>query len=137
MKTKEQQAKEYAAGIPHYQDRKQHAADDFIAGWDAAEMWRTDKENMPDNGFVLVLYGEDTHAPFGEVCKRSGCREVLETYTRDAMKTLIFDVMLYDRFVCTLRYKYCPLFPIEERELHDFVVSKRPTLRNKPFRIEF
>lgn len=53
------------------------------------------------------------------------------------MKTLIFDVMLHDRFVCTLRYKYCPLFPIEERELHDFVVSKRPTLRNKPFRIEF
>ena len=67
----------------------------------------------------------------------SGCREVLETYTQDAMKTLIFDVMLHDRFVCTLRYKYCPLFPIEERELHDFVVSKRPTLRNKPFRIEF
>lgn len=34
-------------------------------------------------------------------------------------------------------YEYCPLFPIEERELHDFVVSKRPTLRNKNFRIEF
>lgn len=53
------------------------------------------------------------------------------------MKTLIFDVMLGDRYVCTLHYEYCPLFPIEERELHDFVVSKRPTLRNKPFRIEF
>lgn len=85
MKSKEQQAKEYAAGIPHYQDRKQHAADDFIAGWNAAEQWRTDKENMPDNGFVLVLW-ENTHAPFWEVCKRSGCREVLETHTKDAMK---------------------------------------------------
>lgn len=53
------------------------------------------------------------------------------------MKELIFDVMLHDRFVCTLKYRYCPLFPIEERELHDFVVSKRPTLRNEPFRIEF
>ena len=62
---------------------------------------------------------------------------MLETYTKDAMKTLIFDVMLHDRFVCTLKYRSCPLFPIEERELHDFVVSKRPTLRNKPFRIEF
>ena len=28
---------------------------------------------------------ENTHAPFWEVCKRSGCREVLETYTKDAM----------------------------------------------------
>jgi hypothetical protein len=53
------------------------------------------------------------------------------------MKTLTFDVMLDGRYVCTLRYKYCPLFPVGERELRGFVVSKRPTLRNKPFRIEF
>lgn len=53
------------------------------------------------------------------------------------MKTLTFDVMLGDRYVCTLRYKYCPLFPIDTDELHNFVVSKRPTLRNKKFRIEF
>ena len=49
------------------------------------------------------------------------------------MKTLTFDVMLDGRFVCTLRYEYCPLFPVAERELRDFVVSKRPTLRNKDF----
>ena len=55
----------------------------------------------------------------------------------DMMKTLTFDVMLHDKFVCTLRYKYCPLFPIEERELRGFVVSKRPTLRGKDFRIRF
>lgn len=61
MKSKEQQAKEYAAGIPHYQDRRQHAADDFIAGWDAAEMWRTDKENIPERKTVLALY-HDTPA---------------------------------------------------------------------------
>ena len=36
MKTKEQQAKVYAEDIPFYQDRKQHAAKDFIAGWNAA-----------------------------------------------------------------------------------------------------
>lgn len=29
------------------------------------------------------------------------------------MKTLFLDVMLNDRFVCTLKYKFCPLFPIE------------------------
>lgn len=36
MKTKEEQAKDYADRIPHYQDRKQHAAEDFLAGWEAA-----------------------------------------------------------------------------------------------------
>lgn len=53
------------------------------------------------------------------------------------MKTLTFDVMLRGRFVCTLRYKYCPLFPIDMDELTDFVLSKRPTLKNKPFNIVF
>lgn len=28
------------------------------------------------------------------------------------MKTFVFDVMLNGRFVCTLKYKYCALFPI-------------------------
>ena len=53
------------------------------------------------------------------------------------MKTLTFDVMLGDRYVCTLHYKYCPLFPIDTDELHEFVVNKKPTLRNKEFRILF
>lgn len=53
------------------------------------------------------------------------------------MKTLTFDVMLGDRYVCTLKYRYCPLFPIYTDELHEFVVSKRPTLRNKEFIIKF
>ena len=57
MKTKEQQAKEYADRIPHYQDRKQHAAEDYLAGWRAADSaWRDDKENMPDLQLVLVLH---------------------------------------------------------------------------------
>lgn len=53
------------------------------------------------------------------------------------METLVFDVMLYERFVCTLSYRFNPVFPINRKELHNFVVSKRPTLRNKPFRIVF
>lgn len=48
MEEKEKKAKEYADRIPHYQDRKQQAAEDFLAGWEAAEGWRTDKENAPD-----------------------------------------------------------------------------------------
>lgn len=56
MKTKEEQAKEYADRIPHYQDRKQHAAEDFLAGWEAAESWRTDKGNIPDRDLIIGLY---------------------------------------------------------------------------------
>lgn len=41
-----------------------------------------------------------------------------------------------DRFVCTLEYKYCPLFPVTVKELEEFVFSKRPTLRGKKFNIE-
>lgn len=53
------------------------------------------------------------------------------------METLTFDVMLGDRYVCTMRYRYCPLFPVSAEELRKFVISKRPTLRDKDFRIEF
>ncbi len=53
------------------------------------------------------------------------------------MKMPVFDVMLNGRFVCTLRYKYCPLFPIDSEELAKFVLSMRPTLKGKPFRIAF
>lgn len=53
------------------------------------------------------------------------------------MKTLTFDVMLDGRYICTMRYRYCPLFPISTEELRRFVISKRPTLRDKDFRIEF
>lgn len=53
------------------------------------------------------------------------------------METLVFDVMLDGRYVHTLRYRYCPLFPLDERELEEFVVRKLPTLKGKPFRIAF
>ena len=59
MKTKEDYAREYAGSIPHYQDRRQHAAGDFIAGWEAAEKWRTDKGNIPDGEAILALYISD------------------------------------------------------------------------------
>ena len=51
------------------------------------------------------------------------------------MKTFVFDVMLNGRFVCTLKYKYCQLFPIDAEDLTKFVLKKRPTLKGKNFRI--
>lgn len=53
------------------------------------------------------------------------------------MKTLFLDVMLNDRFVCTLKYKFCPLFPIELDDLKKFIESKRPSLNGKDYRIAF
>ena len=53
------------------------------------------------------------------------------------MKTFVFDVMLNGRFVCTLKYKYCALFPIDFEDLTKYILKKRPTLRGKDYRIAF
>lgn len=47
------------------------------------------------------------------------------------MSTFKFDIMLNGRFVCTLRYKYCALFPIDLEDLKEFILSKRPSLKGK------
>lgn len=52
-------------------------------------------------------------------------------------KALFLDNMLNNRFVCTLKYMYCPLFAIGYEELLKFVLDKRPSLKGKPFRIMF
>ena len=53
------------------------------------------------------------------------------------MKIFVFDIMLNGRFICTLKYKYCALFPIDFEDLTKFVLKKRPTLKGKDFRIAF
>ena len=53
------------------------------------------------------------------------------------MKTFIFDVMFNGRFICTLKYKYCALFPIDFEDLTKKKKKKRPTLRGKDYRIAF
>ena len=53
------------------------------------------------------------------------------------MSTFKFDIMLNGRFVCTLRYKYCALFPIDLEDLKEFILSKRPTLKGKDYNIAF
>ena len=53
------------------------------------------------------------------------------------MKTVYLDIMLGGRFFCQLRYEYCPLFPVEERAIKEYVLSKRPSLKGKDFIINF
>ena len=53
------------------------------------------------------------------------------------MKSFVFDVMLNGRFVCTLKYKYCALFPIDFEDLTKSILKKRSTLRGKDYRIAF
>lgn len=45
------------------------------------------------------------------------------------MKIFVFDVMLNERFICTLKYKYNSIFPIDLEELKEFILNKRPTLK--------
>jgi len=56
---------------------------------------------------------------------------------KQAMKALFLDIMLDGKFICTLKYKYCPLFTIDYNELLKFVEQKRPTLKGKPYNICF
>lgn len=51
------------------------------------------------------------------------------------MRTFKFDIMLNGRFVCTLRYKYCALFPIDSEDLKKFILSKRSYLKGKDYKI--
>lgn len=51
------------------------------------------------------------------------------------MRTFKFDIMLNGKFVCTLRYKYCALFPIDSENSKKFILSKRPSLKGKDYKI--
>ena len=51
------------------------------------------------------------------------------------MSTFKFDIMLNGRFVCILRYKYYALFPIDFEDLKKFILSKKPSLKGKDYRI--
>ena len=53
------------------------------------------------------------------------------------LKIIYLDIMIKDRFITQIPYPYCPLFPIDLEELRSFIEDKRPSLKNKDFRIEF
>lgn len=48
-----------------------------------------------------------------------------------------FDLMCDERFVKSFVYDTKNSFPPTEKELHDYVIEKLPTLKNKDFTIEF
>lgn len=51
------------------------------------------------------------------------------------MRSIIFDVFLDDRFVCTMKYKYDEYYGLSEWVLREYVVSRLPTLKGKDFTI--
>lgn len=53
------------------------------------------------------------------------------------MQTIYLDIMVGGRFYKQLPYTYCPLWPVDTDEVHDFVVRNLPSLRNKTFNICF
>lgn len=48
-----------------------------------------------------------------------------------------FDVMLGDRFVCSMRCEHNPIVPLSMDRLQKLIVSKYPSLREKDFKIKF
>lgn len=52
------------------------------------------------------------------------------------MKTVYIDIMLNGLFYRQIAYKYCPLFPIDEKEINEFVLKKCPTLKGKNFSVQ-
>ncbi len=49
---------------------------------------------------------------------------------------LSFDVMMGDRYVCTMHMRYCPAFKVTSEEIKRFVENKRPSLKWKNYTIE-
>lgn len=52
-------------------------------------------------------------------------------------KILHIDVMLHDRFQCTIHYPYNPLFAIDHADLTAYILRKVPSLKNKPYMLHF
>ena len=53
------------------------------------------------------------------------------------MITLVFDIMLFGRFVFTLRYRHCLAFVLDMNDVDKAILSKRPSLKDKPYQVIF
>ena len=53
------------------------------------------------------------------------------------MKTLFVDIMLHGMFQFTLRYRYCPAFKLDLKDVRSKVIERRPLLKGKPFEMFF
>ena len=50
-------------------------------------------------------------------------------------KVILIDVMLNGSFVCQVQMPHCALFPVTDREIRQYVINKRPSLKGKAFKI--
>jgi len=55
------------------------------------------------------------------------------------MKTLFIDIMTGggDKYIFTLRYRYCPAFKIDIADIYNKVLEARPSLKNKKIDLYF
>lgn len=63
--------------------------------------------------------------------------EVTQVWFRKGLPWVSIDVFVAERWYATLRLRNPWPLCVTLREMEDFVVSKRPTLRRKDFRIVF
>lgn len=64
-------------------------------------------------------------------------KNLRETRESKGMQLIKFDVMMDDIYIATLRYRHCPLFPLTEEEMREFVENEIPSLKGKKWRIAF
>ena len=48
-----------------------------------------------------------------------------------------FDVMIGERFFCSMAMPYNPCFPIEYEELTNYIETQKPSLKRQNYHIEF
>lgn len=53
------------------------------------------------------------------------------------MERYKFDVMVNERFYCTMRDEKKSPFPLDMNELYDYIISRLPTLKRKKIEICF
>lgn len=65
-------------------------------------------------------------------------KELLKKTTQTTQRILKFDVAdaKTDRFICTMKMPFNPLFKLTVQQVIDFVFQKRPSLRNREIVIE-
>ena len=51
------------------------------------------------------------------------------------MQDIKFDVMIGDKFICTLTYKHCRAFKLKWEDIVNFLHEKRPSLKDKQYAI--
>ena len=54
----------------------------------------------------------------------------------DKNRVFVFDVTYNGEYKGQLGFEYCPLFPVDSRDIHNFVEKKIPSVKGLKFRVE-